>query len=385
MNDNFTRANTLLNDSDFLLVPSNVLLKVDWIIPVTVHILLIGINIWILLSLLYYGRKTKRWNRTKKKSSDQFNMGAIYTSVVGCATVCLVYIISNLVYINVGFYPDSSKVCDSMADAVVGLYAFVLMSVGVFLWLRQRTFYNNFLLNADFSKCIRVFSSTSIVLIIGGGLCALVINTIPNDHIWSPDGCLYRPDNDLRIAYWVSIVVAILFGQSTLLGLFIYALKQSQSESSNTNDSFSGDTVNDGVSTPYSGATPSRGGVATSKQSIPSTYSARRNRFKSTSQSSYSQADKQAKAVHEILKKTFIFAVLSTLSDIFFQVFIHYLTDPQGNRRISITLGTLNAFVHLIFMILSFVKCKTILTSLCCSLLMSDQELESGRIKSSTR
>ena len=334
-------------------IPQKILLRVDWIIPTIIHILLIFAILWILISLLFYGVKTKKWTRSKRTKTDQMNVGIIYSAVVVCAVASLLYTATSMVYNNVGFQDQLSGLCDSMADIVVVLYGFVLFSVGAFLWFRQRVFYNNFLLNANYNKIIRVFSSSSIIFIFGGGIGALVINTLPDDHIGSADGCLYQPDDSLRVMYWISFISVLVFGQATLLGLFIYALKQS-------NDS--GLTVNS---------------LAKEKSNVPPQCNSNHDDVNNTShhncsqtnfESSNAQVYNQTKTVNQIMKKTFIFALLSTFLDIFGQIFIHYITDPDGNRRTSIAVGSVNAFLNLLFLVLSLVKYKEILTSLCCSL-----------------
>ena len=343
-------------------IPKEILLRVDWIIPTIINILLIFAILWILISLIYYGVKTKKWARSKRTKTDQMNVGIIYSAVVVCAAASLLYTATNLVYSNVGFQDQLSDLCDSVVDIAAVLYGFVLFSVGAFLWFRQQVFYNNFLLNANYNKIIRVFSSSSIIFIFGGGIGALVVNTLPDDHIGSADGCLYRPDDSLREIYWISFISVLVFGQATLLGLFIYALKQS-------NDS--GLTVNS---------------LAKEKSNVPPQCNS--NHHDNTShhncsqtnyESSEAQVHNQTKTVNQIMKRTFIFALLSIFLDIFDQIFIHYITDPDGNRRTSIAVASVNAFLNLLFLVLSLVKYKEILTSLCYSVSLSrpNADLES--------
>ena len=352
-------------------IPKKILLRVDWIIPTIIHILLIFAILWILICLIFYGVKTKKWVRSKRNKTDQMNVGIIYSAVVACAMASLLYTATNLVYSNIGFQDQLSDLCDSMADIVVVLYGFVLFSVGAFLWFRQRVFYNNFLLKADYNKIIRVFSSSSIIFIFGGGIGALVVNTLPDNHIGSADGCLYRPDDSLRVVYWISIIAALVFGQATLLGLFIYALKQS-------NDS--GITVNS-LAKEKSNVPPQCNSNHDDDNNI-----SHHNCSQTNYESSDAQVHNQTKTVNKIMKKTFIFALLSTFLDIFGQIFIHYITDPDGNRRTSIAVGSVNAFLNLLLLVLSLVKYKEILTSLCYSSSpsRSHADLESKRTQSST-
>ena len=293
--------------------------QVDWIVPVTITIILIILTLWILLSLVHYGVKTNIWHFGVQSSplDNMMSVGLIYTTVVVCAVMTLCCIIVNLVYLNVGFNQNDSNLCDNIADTAIGFYAWIVFFVNLFYWLRQRVFFKNKMLNIDYNKILKLLSSFSIIIIFIGGLSSFIVNIYPNNRIATNNGCLFQPQDNLRPAFWVPFIVVIILGQGMIFGLFVYALKKCSDFA---------------------------------KQ-----------------QTEILKDDKQLSSVKVIkltLKKTLVFAVISTIADFFNQIFIHYIVDPNENRRFVTLVSNVNAFLNVLFLVLSFVNYKEILSSL---------------------
>ena len=332
--------------------------QVDWIVPMAIHAILIFATAWIFLALILYGRRTKMWCTDKTCKSEKMNTGLIYSSVIGCGFVCLVFYAVNITYINVGFEKGKNEVCDSLSDCATTIYCLGLLSVFTFLWLRQRAFYNNFLLNLEYSKCLRVLSTLSIFLILIPGTAFVAFTTWPNDHESSDLGCLYKPHDEFREAYWISAIFLIVFGQSTLVGLFVYALKKTSGEGL-TSGCFGCCSCkrNVGTSLPRKkNGNPIRSVSYSSSGTDGNSFS------RSFSTSSLAQED-QSRAVQRILWKTLIFGILSMIIDILVQVVIFFLVNPHQHRRISATVCAVSTLLNLSFLVLSFVSFKEILKS----------------------
>ena len=200
--------------------------KADWIIPMTMSSFLVVTTLWILISLIYYGIKTNKWKTMKSSNYDKLNAGLIYMAVVVCTTLCLIRLIISLFYMDIGFtvVEKQNRRCNSLFDAMGVMYGMVILSTYTFLWLRQRVFYVNRMLNVKYTRVSRMLSAVSIFVIVTCGVCVLIFSTMPNDHFSSPDGCFYKPDRRLFIGYCVSILLVICFGNAVLFGLFAYGL-----------------------------------------------------------------------------------------------------------------------------------------------------------------
>jgi len=316
------------------------------------------IEIWILIALIHYGIKTKKWRDLRKGNADKLTSGAIYTTLLPCAGFNIVYAIITLIYITLGFNLGEDELCDALGDAVISVYALILLAVHTLLWLRQRSFYSNKMLNASYGKRIKFFSGFSIIILYTAGIGVLVFNAYPDDHVSSLDGCVYTPDDSFRVAYWVTVVIAVAFGQSTLLGLFIYALIQARNQTETSCLQLMKDSCCCFQTIPVQLKTPrnerhvfifaSQISSTSNSTTIQTSHkSSRARRSKLVSGSESSNVDK----IKRILWKTLTFSIITVLSPLFIQIFVHYIVDPDGHRRFAVVVGNINAILNLLLLV----------------------------------
>ena len=339
--------------------------QLDWIIPVVLCIIFFVLVLWILLSLVHYGIKTGKWSSHQQCSSDKLNIGKIYTFVVITAFICICFLCANMAFINVGFNFGEDGLCDTVSDIALAVYFLKLCSIGMFLWLRQRVFYKNFMLNTDYSKTIRTCSSSSIVVILLFGMAALVFNVLPNNHKSSPNGCIYNPSDEYKVWYWVAIVVVIVFGHLTLMGLFVYGLMKTSREKWIPRQlcCYGEEKDRPPMDVPLSSVESNKTNYHRSK--IVNNKCLEPKAGTSSTLSNIRQAEDQSIVVQRILWKTLILAILSILSDLFTQVVIHYVIPSDSHRRISVTVANLNAILNVLFVLFSFENWKKIFTTFC--------------------
>ena len=331
----------------------------DWIFPIACNVLCLVIGIWILAFLVHYGIKTEKWKlRVSQRDSDKLNAGKIYSSAIVCAVLCDIYFIVNLIYTNLGFEPNQDRFCEYMGDTSSAFYGSCLLSVQTFLWLRQRAFYTNRMLNVNYSKPVKVISFLSIIVIFLFGVSVIIFFVYPDDHKSSPDGCTYH--SHLSLEYAIIIILVILICQITLLSLFVYALQQSKhhpplvvrkitycccklpESTGKKTMSIDSNLVNFTITTSNS----------TISHACP---------VKTTTQHRISNSN----AVRKIIRKTMIFAFISILADVFLQGLTQFITAPDSHRRYPVFIGNVNIFLNLLFVIFSFASYRKILTSPC--------------------
>ena len=350
--------------------------ELDWIIPITINIILLLASAWVLISLIHFGLKTGKWRSTQISTVDMLNKGLVYTSVVACAALCFLRYVFTLVHMNIGFEKGQDDLCDVLSDVTSSLYAFVLLAVAMFLWARQKTFYTSLLLKAYYAKPIRFFGRASIFFIVVFGIAVLVFSIFPNDHPSSPAGCTYHPDGSLRIAYWISIVFAIGFGQVSLLLLFAYALrtvcssnnKLSVLRTHRTSDTIKSSQLDievDPVERLRSSSTVTNVSRSSSNaKDLDRRPSPIGLHLPSPMLSPPQPADSK-ELVKKVIRLTLIFAVTALLSDILIQVVSLFVVKSGEHRRVTTTLLNINAFLNLMFVIFSFLKYKKMLFSPC--------------------
>jgi len=319
--------------------------KLDWILPILFNLLLNISTFWLLLSLIYYGIKTKKWSG-KRAKMDALNSGLVYSSVVACAIMCIFRYVVSLVSMTVGFNERDDDLCDAIGDTAFCAYALILCCVALFLWFRQRSFYANRMLNVNYNIVIKIFSYSSIVFVIAYGMFVIILNTLPNGYLSTPRGCVLNSKATLKSHYWIAIIVGVIFYNVALLGLLCYALTHVQSYQAKQKLQKSNSTraaKSTGFIEPLSPVNQSSFDFETNKQS-----------FRGTMR----QRKPAATKIKFILQKTIIFASISILCDVFLQVFAIYITKSSSHRRVSNILFDFNSFLNLVFLIFSFASYK---------------------------
>ena len=197
----------------------------NWIVPVTVNSIFILMTLWILISLIHYGNKSKKWVTTKEKNVEKLNAGFILMAAVFCGIMSFLRFIASQFVFNIGFFGTKNNQCKMVVDASIILFCLANFAVHNYLWVRQLVFYTNRMLNTDFSKALRFFSYLSIILIFLGGLGVILVNTISVKYIPTLKGCAYIPLDSTSTAILVIVcLVVLLSGETMLVGLLIYPL-----------------------------------------------------------------------------------------------------------------------------------------------------------------
>ena len=313
--------------------------ETDWIISVTVNIVFTLCLLWLIASLVHYGVKSGKWKKVHGNHSDKLSSGLVYSSVLFCAVTCLIYFIFTLVHLNIGFQPGQNHLCDAINDVTSYLYGFLLFNAAVFLWLRQRSFFTNQMLNVSYSKPVRIFSFASVIIIFSTYAIVTTANILPNNSS-SCRGCTLMSDDKHDIGLLLAISLAELFSQGTLLGLLAYALRKGSSESRKVFKKQKQPQNRSDNHEPYDCENAS----------------ANRNYGKATSHSSRSSAS----MIKTILRKSLIFAIASLFTDVILHVVLFFV-DPH--IRIVHAMFTVSGFLNVCYVVLSFVQWKEILLS----------------------
>ena len=331
--------------------------KPDWIVPAAINIFLAILTILVLSSLMHYGVKTKKWRQNPSSNKEKLNAGVVYVFLIICGFMCMFRYIANQVYMNVGFTQNENELCESVADTAFISYCLILWSVCMFLWCRQRAFYTNKMLSFNAPKLVRVLSFVSVILTNTTGFGYVLLFTIPVNYRSSENvGCVFNPDNTLLVTYGIYPVMLITLTQLILLYLFLYPLIKMNSFSFKSR--WWGKPIKPTHQQNISSERDRSDSASTSaNNSMKRVSNLHRSKSLSEKPSGY--------GIKLILKKTLLFAVLSTLFDVLLQIISSLVLSQQGHRRFSGVLFDIGAFFNLIFLVLSFATYKAMLTSFC--------------------
>ena len=330
--------------------------EANWIIPVTVTVLMLTANFWIMISLSHHGVKTGKWMKKRTKTVDKLSSGVIYSSVLVIAVFCFLRLLFSFVPMNIGFSENESVSCGAISDAVFVIYFFVVFSTAVFLWLRQRVFFTHPILKANYSKTVKFFSFASIVIIFASSFTVLVVGRLSDFHPSSLEGCkanvtvLLNESSDYGLPFYALFVfLSGSLGQVMLLCLFIYAMKKA------------GQTNTKAKSIPISDLPSVENQLANNSNNVVSGTS---HNKASTDVILHHTKPNSNELMKHILRKTLIFAIFSVLFDIIAGAVATVYTTTF--YRIVVAVYNMNAFFNLLFVILSFTKSKQMLFSFCC-------------------
>lgn len=295
--------------------------RLDWVIPISINILLICVMIWILISLVHHGIKTKRWKRTKQNNLQKLDSGWIYTSVIISAVLCLCYYLINLAIMNVGYH-GNHYLCNVVIDLAVCFYTLTHLSIWLFMWLRQSYFYTNHMLSVSYTKSVKIVSFGSFIFIFVSAVGVVAFSIVSEEHKSTPNGCTYEFNKFYLVEYLLYIAVFLVFDHFVLLGLFFYALKKSRVKS---------------------------GSVRNSSE---------RNAIKRRK----SNVIRTKRSIKNVLQKTFVFAVISISIEILLSVV--RLLVKVDNRTLA-TIYNINVLLNILFVIFSFTGFEKMLFSFC--------------------
>ena len=330
-------------------------LRVDWLVPITVNIILIVMTTLILVSLVRYGVTSGKWRGQPVSQADRLNAGVVYTFLIVCAVMCIARFLVNQLYMNVGFHSDEDALCEAAGDAAFTSYSMILWSVSMFLWFRQKAFYTNNMHAFKATKCIRAFSFCSIFLINAGGTAYLLFFTIPRSYKAGIVGCVYKAEGSLRLFYGIYVALLFVFSHLVLLCLFIYPVLQI-GRSSQTS------LLKKACCFDASFLTRSHleeSGVCSNTE--PSGDESSNSVFVARGRSLAVRPPSHG--IKRVIRKTLFFAVVSIFLDVIISMISHFLSPPSGNRRFINMMFDLAGFCNFLFLIFSFSTYKIMLTS----------------------
>ena len=336
--------------------------KADWIIPISVNILLVILVVWIVFSLLHYGIRNKKFQRNKRSNYEKLNSGRIYSLVLLCALTCaLRYMISVIVMLDLDLQDDKKVICKALSHLRSCLYSFIHLFIWLFLWLRQYVFYTNRMLALNYPKPIRYFSFITILLIVATGIGYTLFTVFMYNHKVDLVGCMFTLRVELAAGYWAFIGTSVILVHGTLFSLFSYALiksrnidKQRKVTDTKKSKKFRKETNH----------------LKTDSTSISTTHNSNEGNTTTFSSSRLpvfrrrqsGEQNQSKKKIKHILKKTFWFAVLSVILENALPTFWSLV---EVNQRLVITCYNIIALLNLLLIIFTFARYKDMLFSFC--------------------
>ena len=328
----------------------------DWIIPMTVTALLMVATLYVAMSLVHYGTKTRKWSSFQTNDVEKLNAGMVYSLVLVCSVSCLFRFAVNIVHMNVGYEKGEDQLCEAILDTDFFAHSLVLYTEILFLWFRQRVFYTNAMLSFHITKFVKVLSVLSIVIISTCALSYSLYACLPHNFKASNEGCLYEPKDESKTDYGVYVSIVLVTAQLMLLYLFIHPLRRKSTKCFDLTKVFPKRKCNKDTSASISQLAK----IPTVSRNLDLDIGS----LHRTNHQHSSPADPLSHEVRLIMRKTVIIAFITTFMDVAAQLLFAFTGNLKFSLRYSYMVFDITVFLHLLFLILTFVTYKEILTSL---------------------
>ncbi|XP_078491754.1 uncharacterized protein LOC144747570 [Ciona intestinalis] len=272
----------------------------QWYIAEIYNFMMICTVTWLVIAISIYGVRSGKWR--KKYDVTDANAGAVYTSLLCAFVFSYLRTISDQAAFNVGYGDVTSRACEVSMDVSVTGYSLTIIGVYTFLWLKQRSLYHHPAISFLCNPALKVVSWCSILIVWVGWVAAAFVYLLSDNYNSSHKGCITKPRNEYKVWPIYMSNGIIIVGQSLMLFLFIYPLRQSRS-SANTD------------------------------------------------------------RISAIVKRSAIFAGICVLSDLISMIILAFLVPATTTRHVTITVYDVNLFINLLSLLLSFESWYSIITS----------------------
>ena len=217
-------TSTLINDLTMTILHQRSNQEETRFVYIGFYIVLMIVDLWLIISLIHYGIKTKKWRRLQLGNPNLLNSGRIYLSVVICSITAFSYHLFTAVYRNIGFHQNEAQFCKAVTDMVFITYFSSFLSVIFFLWFRQRALYRAFLPVARFTKLFNFFSFFSLFISSILTITGVILSILKIKIDASPIGCVFKNNSNIQLNTFLIFSSASIFSQVSLLVVFSHAL-----------------------------------------------------------------------------------------------------------------------------------------------------------------
>ncbi|XP_039252904.2 uncharacterized protein LOC120330129 [Styela clava] len=292
--------------------------------------ILLVVTIWILVSMIMYGYKAKKFER--KGGTPWLNGRNLYVFCVVSVTSIVVRFAWAQVVIEVPRRSDSSELCEAIIDITGISYTMCLGTVYVFLWLRQRTIYTNPKIRKLTGNCANYLSWISMILLCIVAAVLTCIITAPMMYRAGPHGCIIKEGVNYEV-YYALVSASLFLFQFALLGLFIYPITKNTTSKSDFAAKHDSSDHPENTIPLFRFCTPN---------------------------------GQHLNKVEKMIRRSVISTCVAVASDVTSMLVVNYVTVPVGLPiSVGVTLYDVSILINVFCMLMTFGSHRRILTVLC--------------------
>ncbi|XP_077973410.1 uncharacterized protein LOC144428279 [Styela clava] len=355
-----TSTFTLVTDSD------NVEQRTDHTIYIVCQVIngcLMVVTLWILLCLVMYGVRTKKWAKKSKRSD--MNGGMVYIASVIAVTASIPRYIADQIIFSAVYINGALRWCEVLLDIGNVTYFMALYPIYLFLWFRQKALYGHPAMKRLAGKCVTVFGWVTLVVLSLAAIGVVLMSVIPSDYTASPDGCVvnllhsnasYSSDAPYRLRYYF-LVVLLIVAQLSLLSLFIYpmirsnAIQNSRRLSQCSTKPYVIDNQDDSDRLPARRISRFRSYMSTIRDA--------------SRKISTSSLGKKPNTVQKTIRRSVACALISMVSDVLAMAVVSFVIPQTVPRSLKNTVYDISTLVSVLSILATFSNYRNILTVFC--------------------
>ena len=356
--------------------------QLAWIIPVIINCILLLSSLWILFSMVHFGVATNKWKKNQKIDAEKLNSGWVYIIAVLCAAFSVIRFATSQVSFHIDLRFESSLICRAISYLLFAEYCHFSLFMFLFLWIRQKIFYANKMLQVNYGRFLHFFSCFSIFIIFVAYFSAILVDLFPIFFRPAQNNCHNADYFEVHLKITSSISTAILMIVELMLtALLVYPLyielKKHKTSCKQIFCCFS--TPNNEV--PFTAAKSNSINLSPTSETSSSSFNIAIESFRKWSlprqvvnkQSCKGKCTKatlkrSARMIKTVMTRTLLFGVVSVLLDIclivvVFTPLLSYF--EMSSKNVTNVIYDVNVGLKLMFVTFSFVNYKNILSSPC--------------------
>ena len=196
--------------------------KQTWKICFPCIILLLAAGTWMAISFLVFAcnylRKQK--NEQRKYIAEKVMLAAVSSTFLILPRLAFTLSLSFIGYEKT---VENDRLCEILMDFSIAAFGIGLLSIYVYLWLRQRALYLQPFVSCLYTKPIKLLSWSLLFFLVTGDLLTVTLYVVSETYAGSSNGCVNIQSDMGYIPHYVAAGIQII-AQVLLLALYLYPL-----------------------------------------------------------------------------------------------------------------------------------------------------------------
>ena len=196
--------------------------KQTWKICFPCIILLLAAGTWMAISFLVYACN---YRKKQKNEQGKYSAGKVMISAVSSTFLILPRLAFTLSLSFIGYEKtvEKDRLCEILMDFSIAAFGIGLLSIYVYLWIRQRALYLQPFISCLYTKPVKLLSWSLLFFLVTGDLLTVILYIAPVTYASSSNGCVNVQRDLKNLPHYLGVCLQVV-GQVLLLALYLNPL-----------------------------------------------------------------------------------------------------------------------------------------------------------------